>query len=56
MGNVYRNKKSAGCALCKPHKHGWAPKKKSKTITLEKEIDNEISKAIDDSIKNRRLT
>lgn len=36
MGKVYKNKKSRGCALCKPHKHGWAPKKKIKIIATEK--------------------
>jgi hypothetical protein len=28
----YRDKKSKGCALCKPHKHGWAPKHKPKVL------------------------
>ena len=28
----YRDKKSKGCALCKPHKHGWVPKHKPKTL------------------------
>ncbi|GEM_PF-3544427 len=28
----YRDKKSKGCALCKPHKHGWQPKHKPKTL------------------------
>jgi hypothetical protein len=44
MGKVYKDKKSNGCALCKPHKHGWAPKKKAKIIAFEKEMDGEISK------------
>lgn len=37
MGNVYKDKKSNGCALCKPHKHGWAPKKKVKKRAREME-------------------
>jgi hypothetical protein len=44
MGKVYKDKKSSGCALCKPHKHGWAPKKKAKIIAIEKEMDREIIK------------
>jgi hypothetical protein len=46
MGKVYKDKKSKGCALCKPHKHGWAPKMKVKIIAIEKEMEKEISKAI----------
>lgn len=42
MGKIYRDKKSAGCALCKPHKHGWAPKKKIKTLATEKKMAGEI--------------
>lgn len=30
------DKKSKGCALCKPHKHGWLPKKKAKIIDIKK--------------------
>jgi hypothetical protein len=41
MGKVYKDKKSNGCALCKPHKHGWTPKKKPKGISCEKETDRE---------------
>lgn len=37
MVKVYKDKKSKGCALCKPHKHGWAPKKKAKIIAVERE-------------------
>jgi hypothetical protein len=43
MGKIYKDKKSKGCALCKPHKHGWAPKKKVKVIAVEKEMDKQIS-------------
>ena len=43
MGKVYKNKKSKGCALCKPHNHGWAPKKKAKIIAVEKKMDKEIN-------------
>jgi len=46
MGKVYKDKKSSGCALCKPHKHGWSPKKKAKIISIEKEMDREINKVI----------
>jgi len=46
MGKVYKNKKSKDCALCKPHKHGWAPKKKAKIIVAEKEMDKEIIEVI----------
>lgn len=42
MGKVYKDKKSKGCALCKPHKHGWTPKKKTKIRAYEKETDKEI--------------
>ncbi len=45
MGKVYKDKKSGGCALCKPHKHGWAPKKKAKVIAIEKEMLGDINKA-----------
>lgn len=52
MGKVYKDKRSKGCALCKPHKHGWAPKKKAKIITIEKEMDSEINKVIGTSVQN----
>ena len=45
MGEIYRDKKSKGCALCKPHKHGWAPKKKVKVLAFERETDKEIIKS-----------
>jgi hypothetical protein len=51
MGKVYKDKKSSGCALCKPHKHGWAPKKKAKIIALEKEMDREIIKETGSSVQ-----
>ncbi|MBI5747340.1 MAG: hypothetical protein HZA13_10120 [Nitrospirae bacterium] len=51
MGKVYKDKKSKGCALCKPHKHGWAPKKKAKIIAVEKETDREINKVIGSSLR-----
>lgn len=41
MGKVYKDKRSSGCALCKPHKHGWAPKKKTKVAALEKAMEKE---------------
>jgi hypothetical protein len=52
MGKVYKDKKSKGCALCKPHKHGWAPKKKAKIIAIEKEMGREINKVIGSSVQN----
>ena len=42
MGKIYKDKKSKGCALCKPHKHGWAPKRKPKVRAYEEETDKEI--------------
>jgi hypothetical protein len=51
MGKVYKDKKSKGCALCKPHKHGWAPKKKAKIIAIEKGMDREIDKVIGSPIQ-----
>jgi hypothetical protein len=51
MGKVYKDKKSKGCALCKPHKHGWAPKKKVKIIAAEKETDMEINKETGSSVQ-----
>lgn len=49
MGKVYKDKKSKGCALCKPHKHGWAPKKKAKIIAIEKKMEREINKVSNNS-------
>ncbi|MEW6587178.1 MAG: hypothetical protein AB1442_16405 [Nitrospirota bacterium] len=49
MGKVYKDKKSNGCALCKPHKHGWAPKKKARTMAVEKQIDKEMAETLADS-------
>ena len=46
MGKVYKDKKSKRCALCKPHKHGWTPKKKVKTIAIEKVMEKEINKVV----------
>jgi len=46
MGKIYKDKKSKGCALCKPYKHGWAPKKKAKVLALERETDTEIIKSL----------
>jgi len=42
MGKVYKDKKSSGCALCKPHKHGWEPKKNARDRFLEKVARKEI--------------
>jgi hypothetical protein len=55
MGNVYKDKKSKGCALCKPHKHGWAPKKKPKETAAETEAAREIVEfALKDNPELRR--
>ncbi len=43
MGKIYKDKKSSGCALCKPHKHGWAPKRKPQDMAREKETSREIA-------------
>jgi len=51
MGKVYKDKKSKRCALCKPHKHGWAPKKKVKIIAVEKEMEREITKVVGGSVQ-----
>ncbi|NCO68284.1 MAG: hypothetical protein GW873_07095 [Nitrospirae bacterium] len=51
MGKVYKDKKSSGCALCKPHKHGWAPKKKAKIIAIAKEMEKEINRVIGSSVQ-----
>lgn len=52
MGKVYKDKKSQGCALYKPHKHGWAPKKKVKILAFERETDKEIKSNV--SFNERR--
>lgn len=44
MGKVYKNKKGSGCKMCKPHKHGWAPKKKVKDLSEEEEARKIIKK------------
>lgn len=46
MGKIYKDKKSKGCALCKPHKHGWAPKKKAKVAAIERGMEKEAKDAI----------
>lgn len=43
MGKIYKDRRSSGCALCKPHKHGWAPKKKPKIMATERQMDREIA-------------
>ncbi len=54
MGKVYKDKKSSSCALCKPHKHGWAPKKKARIIVVEKQLDREIAETLADSDNRKR--
>jgi hypothetical protein len=41
MGSVYKRKRRS-CKMCKPHKMGWAPKKKLKEIQLIKEFKKEL--------------
>lgn len=43
MGKEYKNKPGCGCAMCKPHKHGWEPKHKHKYRKL-REIDEQEMK------------
>ncbi len=45
MGKIYKDKKSKGCALCKPHKHGWAAKKQPKIAALERTMEKEAKEA-----------
>jgi hypothetical protein len=42
MGKVYKDKKGSSCSSCKPHKNGFAPKKKRKVIGKEKQMDADI--------------
>jgi hypothetical protein len=55
MGNVYKDKKSKGCALCKPHKHGWAPKKKAKERTAEKESARVVGSFLRDAVEKESV-
>ncbi len=43
MGKVYKNKKSSGCSLCKPHKHKRADKLKAKVRDFYDRTDREIN-------------
>jgi len=49
VGKVYKDKKSSGCALCKPYKHGWAPKKKERDRFMTKVAEKEIQEFYIDS-------
>jgi len=42
MGKVYKDKKGSSCKMCKPHKNGWAPKRKEKERLKEKIVQKEI--------------
>ena len=42
MARIYKNKKSGGCSLCKPHKHKKADKLKRKVRDLYNRTDREI--------------
>jgi len=50
MGNLYRDKKSSGCAMCKPHKHGWAKKYKPSELQKRKIMKREC-KQVDDKFE-----
>ena len=41
----YKDKKSSGCALCKPWKHGWEPKHKLKDRFKLKSMRTDINQA-----------
>jgi len=45
MGKIYKNKKSGGCSLCKPHKHKKADKLKGKVRDFYNRTDSEIKTA-----------
>jgi len=42
MGKWCRDKKSSGCAMCKPHKHGYALKYKEPELSYRRRTDKEI--------------
>jgi hypothetical protein len=46
MGSLYRDKKSSGCAMCKPHKHGWAKKFKNAELDKRRIMNREIEGVI----------
>lgn len=41
MGRLYRDKKSSGCAMCKPYKHGWAKKFTPRELAERKVLEQE---------------
>ena len=46
----YKDKKSSGCALCKPWKHGWEPKHKPKDRVRLEQMAEEVKKAKNSSV------
>ncbi len=38
----YRDRKSSGCGLCKPHKHGRAALRKPREAAEERELQREL--------------
>lgn len=44
MGKVYKRKRRS-CAMCKPHKVGWEPKRKDKERELCREHEQEMREA-----------
>lgn len=46
MGRIYKNKKSGGCSLCKPHKHKRADKLKPKVRDFYNRTSREIVETV----------
>lgn len=38
----HRDRKSSGCGLCKPHKHGGAPLRKVREAFEERQLQKEL--------------
>ena len=46
MGKLYRDKKSSGCALCRPYKHGWEKKFTPRELAVRRAKERELLEAI----------
>jgi hypothetical protein len=46
MGRWFRDKKSAGCAMCKYWKHGWGIKFKEKEVQFRRRTDKQIREVV----------
>lgn len=44
MGKVYKRKRRS-CAMCKPHKMGWSPKRTNKEVARCKAHEDEMREA-----------